>query len=216
MYEVRTISIAIDGKSRREPGVRWHTLTTTPAPGYGSPSQRWAKWRPPTFDIYLYLRHIPLPSTQEVDDTLFLKKVGSRGQCLLPSIFGKVEVQGTIFDFSFSKKFDFSLFSTLGRALDRWRAIDLFASVDAHLCCGGGTLHEMPTGPFWEDSGTYPPETMAVSCTPGGLFQKSMHAAEGSGILKRLYDEKHRFFPKTIKTLSESCLDYRWLHVQLN
>jgi hypothetical protein len=144
-----------------------------------------------------------LPSTQQVDYLAYL--LGSRGHCLLPSIFGKVEVQGTIFDFAYSKKFDLSLLTTLGRVLDRCRTFDLFASVDAHLCLGG-TLHEMPTGPFWEDSGTYPPETMAVSCTPGGLFQKSMHAAEGSGILKRLYAEKHRFFPKNCEnTFRKRC-----------
>jgi hypothetical protein len=45
-----------------------------------------------------YLRPIPLPSTQQVDDLAHLiKKVESRGQCLLPSTFGQVEVGGTMF-----------------------------------------------------------------------------------------------------------------------
>jgi|LakMenE01Jun11ns_1017448.scaffolds.fasta_scaffold8746750_1 hypothetical protein len=49
-----------------------------------------------------YLRPIPLlPSTQQVGDLayLFKEKVGARGLCLLPSTFGKVEVEveGTTF-----------------------------------------------------------------------------------------------------------------------
>jgi len=88
-----------------------------------------------------YLRHIPLPSTQQVDDIAFaFKKVGSRGQCLLSSIFGKVRhdvfyiesqkvppstsgstmiaVEGTIFAFVIPKKYDLSLLPTSGRVFD--------------------------------------------------------------------------------------------------
>jgi hypothetical protein len=39
------------------------------------------------------------------------------------------EVEGTIFDIGFSKKVDISLI----RILDRCRAFDLYARVDAHL-----------------------------------------------------------------------------------
>ncbi len=81
-----------------------------------------------------------LPSNQQVDDLAYLlKKVGLRGQCLLPSTFGKFKGQGTIFDFGFSKKFNLSLLSTLGLVLDRCRAFEIFAGVDvdAHLCLGG-------------------------------------------------------------------------------
>jgi hypothetical protein len=48
-----------------------------------------------------YLRPVPLPSTQQVDYLAFVfkKKVGAKGRCLLPSTFGKVEVEveGTTF-----------------------------------------------------------------------------------------------------------------------
>ncbi len=42
-----------------------------------------------------YLQPIPLPSTRQVNDKAFAfkKKVGSRGRFLLPSTFGKVEVE---------------------------------------------------------------------------------------------------------------------------
>ena len=43
----------------------------------------------------------------------------------------KIEVEGTIFDFGFSKKFDLSLISTLGWVLEQCRAFNLFESVDA-------------------------------------------------------------------------------------
>ncbi len=48
------------------------------------------------------------------------------------STFAKIEVEGTIFDFGFLKKFDLSLFLTLGPVLDRNRAFNLFASVNAY------------------------------------------------------------------------------------
>ncbi len=41
-----------------------------------------------------YLRPIPLPSTQQFDDQAYL----SRGQCLLPLTFGKIAVEGSIFE----------------------------------------------------------------------------------------------------------------------
>jgi hypothetical protein len=43
----------------------------------------------------------------------------------------KIEVEGTIFDLGFLKKFHLSLLWTLGLALDRCQAFNLFASVDA-------------------------------------------------------------------------------------
>jgi hypothetical protein len=69
-------------------------------------------------DLYLYLR--PSRSTIKL---LLLKKVGSRGQCLLPSTFGKVEVEGTIFDFGFTKKFDI-------RHRDQQRSVPKAPSLD--------------------------------------------------------------------------------------
>ncbi len=39
----------------------------------------------------------------------FQRKVGSQGQCLLPSTFGKVAVEGTIFDFGFWKSSTFDI-----------------------------------------------------------------------------------------------------------
>jgi hypothetical protein len=55
----------------------------------------------------LYLLPIPLPSTQQVDDIAFVFKKGrvARSMLTIPSTFGKVEVEGTIFEFGFSKKF---------------------------------------------------------------------------------------------------------------
>jgi hypothetical protein len=47
-----------------------------------------------------------------------------------------IEVEGTIFAFEFSKKYDLSLLSIEGRVLDRCRAFDRLASVDAQLCTG--------------------------------------------------------------------------------
>jgi hypothetical protein len=45
----------------------------------------------------------------------------------------KIEVEGTIFDFGVSKKFDLSLLWIEGWIVDQCRAFDLYASVDAHL-----------------------------------------------------------------------------------
>jgi hypothetical protein len=45
-----------------------------------------------------------------------------------------IAVEGTIFAFGFLKKYDLSLLSIEGRVLDRCRAFDRLASVDAHLC----------------------------------------------------------------------------------
>jgi hypothetical protein len=42
-------------------------------------------------------------------------------------------VEGTIFAFAFSKKYDLSPLSNEGRVLDRCRAFDRLDSVDAHL-----------------------------------------------------------------------------------
>ncbi len=46
----------------------------------------------------------------------------------------KIAVEGMIFDFGFSKKYDLSLLSIEGWVLDWCRAFDGLASVDAHLC----------------------------------------------------------------------------------
>ncbi len=43
-------------------------------------------------------------------------------------------VEGTIFEFSFSKKYYLSLHSIEGQVLDRCRAFDWLVSLDAHLC----------------------------------------------------------------------------------
>jgi hypothetical protein len=43
-----------------------------------------------------------------------------------------IAVEGTIFAFSFSKKYDLSLILIEGRVLDRCQAFDRLASVDAH------------------------------------------------------------------------------------
>jgi hypothetical protein len=53
------------------------------------------------------------------------------GRTVRSSNSAKIKVEGTIFDFSFSKKFDISLLPTLGQVLDRFQAFNLFASVDA-------------------------------------------------------------------------------------
>jgi hypothetical protein len=45
-----------------------------------------------------------------------------------------IEVEGTIFAFEFSKKYDISLLSIKCRVLDRCQAFHQLASVDAHLC----------------------------------------------------------------------------------
>jgi hypothetical protein len=50
-----------------------------------------------------------------------------------------IAVEGTIFAFGFSKNYDLSLLSIEGRVLDRYRAFDRLASVDAHLWGGGGS-----------------------------------------------------------------------------
>ncbi len=42
-------------------------------------------------------------------------------------------VEGTIFAFNFSKKYDLSILSIEGRVLDQCRAFDQLVSVDAHL-----------------------------------------------------------------------------------
>jgi hypothetical protein len=47
-----------------------------------------------------------------------------------------IEVEGTIFAFGFLKKYDISLLSIECRVLDRSRAFDQLACVDAHLCPG--------------------------------------------------------------------------------
>ncbi len=55
-----------------------------------------------------YLQRIPLPSPQNIDDLAYLFKKGrSRDECfcLLPSAFGKVEVEDTIFLYIESVKF---------------------------------------------------------------------------------------------------------------
>ncbi len=109
-----------------------------------------------TFYLYLYLRH-----GMSATSFTFKKRVGSWGFCLLPQTFGKVgvecmmffslkvknsiprnrdrqrstkiAVEGTIFAFDFSKKYDLSLLSIGCRVLDRCRAFDRLVSVDAHL-----------------------------------------------------------------------------------
>ncbi len=55
----------------------------------------------------------------------------------------KIAVEGKIFAFGFSKKYDLSLLSMECRVLDRCRAFDRLASVDAHLWWGkgGGVLN---------------------------------------------------------------------------
>jgi hypothetical protein len=56
------------------------------------------------------LRPLPLPLTQQVDDIAFVfKKVGSQGHCLLSLTFGKVEIEGIIFDFGFRKSLTFDI-----------------------------------------------------------------------------------------------------------
>jgi hypothetical protein len=45
----------------------------------------------------------------------------------------KISVEGTIFAFGFSKKYDLLLLSIEGRVLDRCRAIDRLVSVNAPL-----------------------------------------------------------------------------------
>jgi hypothetical protein len=50
----------------------------------------------------------------------------------------KIAVEGKIFAFGFSKKFDLSLLSIECQVLDRCRAFDRLVSVDAHLCIAGG------------------------------------------------------------------------------
>ncbi len=47
-----------------------------------------------------------------------------------------ITVEATIFAFGFSKKYDISLLSIECRVLDRCRAFDRLACVDAHLCSG--------------------------------------------------------------------------------
>ncbi len=109
----------------------------------------------------VYLLPLSLHSTRHVGDIIYLKKrVGSFGFCLLPQTFVKVgvectmfffivknsiprnrdrqrstkiAVEGTIFAFGFSKKYDLSLLLIEGRVLDRCRAFDRLVSVDAHL-----------------------------------------------------------------------------------
>jgi hypothetical protein len=44
-----------------------------------------------------------------------------------------IAVEGMIFAFGFQKKYDLSLLLIEGRVLDRCRAFDRLASVDAHL-----------------------------------------------------------------------------------
>jgi hypothetical protein len=48
-----------------------------------------------------------------------------------------IKVEGTIFAFGFSKKYDISLLSIECRVLDRFQAFDQLACVDAHLCWSG-------------------------------------------------------------------------------
>jgi hypothetical protein len=45
-----------------------------------------------------------------------------------------IAVEGTIFAFGFSKKYDISLLSIECLVLDAWRVFDRIACVDAHLC----------------------------------------------------------------------------------
>jgi hypothetical protein len=54
------------------------------------------------------------------------------GRTVRSTTCARIEVEGTILDFGFLKKFfDISLLSTYGRVLYRCQAFDLFASVDA-------------------------------------------------------------------------------------
>ncbi len=50
------------------------------------------------------------------------------------SLHLEIEVEGTIFAFGFSKKYDISLLSIECRVLNRRQAFDRLACVDAHLC----------------------------------------------------------------------------------
>jgi len=54
-----------------------------------------------------------------------------------------IAIEGTIFAFGSSKKYDLSLLPTSGRVFDHCRVFDLFASVDAHL--GSLPLPSAPT-----------------------------------------------------------------------
>jgi hypothetical protein len=49
----------------------------------------------------------------------------------------KIAMEGKIFAFGFSKKYDLALLLIEGRVLDRCRAFDRFVRVDAHLCQWG-------------------------------------------------------------------------------
>jgi hypothetical protein len=51
-----------------------------------------------------------------------------------------IAVEGMIFAFGFQKKYDLSLLLIEGRVLDRCRAFDRLASVDAHLCALQGPV----------------------------------------------------------------------------
>ncbi len=69
-----------------------------------------------------YLRPISLPSAQQVDDLayLFKKKVGLRGRCLLPSTFGKVEVEVEGMTFSQAGSLKIIDLSTWGGGGGKW------------------------------------------------------------------------------------------------
>ncbi len=71
--------------------------------------------------------------------SLFQKKCNlGTPQTNYPSFHLDIEVEGTIFAFGFSKKYDISLLSIECRVLDRCRAFDRLACVDAHLCIPAG------------------------------------------------------------------------------
>jgi hypothetical protein len=63
----------------------------------------------------------------------FLRRYGQLATDFLPSHLD-IEVEGKIFAFGFSKKYNFSLLSIECRVLDRRRAFHRLACVDAHLC----------------------------------------------------------------------------------
>jgi hypothetical protein len=80
--------------------------------------------------VQIYNKLPPPPSFHIVQTDIQTESM-VEGRTIPSSTCAKINVESTIFDFGFSKKFDLSLLSTLGQVLDRCRAFDLFVSVDA-------------------------------------------------------------------------------------
>jgi hypothetical protein len=94
-----------------------------------------------------------------------------------------ITVEGTIFAFGFSKKYDLSLLLIEGLVLDRCQAFDRLASVDAHLSVclpphqrRGGGVHTRRVVRGWGSIFRKTPDIGLTSYSIIPLWSVSTHA----------------------------------------